>query len=383
MQRLYPLVGGRHPSNLYKHFEGLIRRHWKRWVPSPLRSEVNFEDVLYSIFALAAAYPAGAYTSALGALIRAKNLPQFKYQGHYRKRLNGSELHNLGNSAVDELLSLFRERCRLSEARKISEFNRLESFVEALKTEFELAVVTLNSDNILYRALPGIETGFDPVTRRFDERRIFDRSEWTCMLHMHGSVHFDMGTPKGPDLHEIYWQPDISALIGQNASGRSTRPNPEGAVFPTSAIVAGYGKTTQILRRPFRSYYSELDRLVFQCDAVLFAGYGFGDPHLNIAFERFHDSRNRHVVIIHRAKQGSMTLGGAGVNNLTTAIRNTFYTDLQSMRWLGHSMPSIVDSLLEAKEFEVSNNPNTPLSVWYNGMLEACDHPAKVIARLT
>ncbi len=78
-----------------------------------------------------------------------------------------------------------------------------------------------------------------------------------------------------------------------------------------------------------------------------------------------------------------MTLGGAGVNNLTTAICNTFYTDLQSMRWLGHSMPSIVDSLLEAKEFEVSNNPNTPLSVWYNGMLEACDHPAKVIARLT
>jgi hypothetical protein len=41
-----------------------------------LRRDPHFEDVLYTIFGLAAAYPAGAYTSALGALIKAKSLPQ-------------------------------------------------------------------------------------------------------------------------------------------------------------------------------------------------------------------------------------------------------------------------------------------------------------------
>ena len=52
------------------------------------------------------------------------------------------------------------------------------------------------------------------------------------------------------------------------------------------------------------------------------------------------------------------------------------------MRWLGHSAPNVVDDLLAAKEFEVSADTNTPMSVWYNGMLEACDNPGKVIAKL-
>ena len=51
--------------------------------------------------------------------------------------------------------------------------------------------------------------------------------------------------------------------------------------------MAGYAKTVQLVRQPSRTYYSELDRLVTCCDAVLFAGYGFGDPDLNIAFENF------------------------------------------------------------------------------------------------
>jgi hypothetical protein len=375
VQKWYPLAA-RPDSNLYKHIEGLIRRHWRRHVPDHLRRDPNFEDVLYTIFALAAAYPALADTSALGAVIKPKKFPDFNFGGQ-SKTVNRHELHNLGSAAVDALLSNFRERCRVSEGENIAEFARLQSFIGSMQTEFDIAVVTVNYDNIMYRALSGIETGFDPTNRQFDEKRIYERPEWSCMLHLHGSVHFDM-----QEMHEIFWQPDINATFFQNASDRSTNANPEGVEFPTSAIVVGYGKTTQILRRPFRTYYSELDRLVSGCDAALFAGYGFGDPHLNIAFDRFRDARQRPVVIIDKAKKGTMTLGGDVNSRLATAAINNLNTDLASMCWLGHTGPGMVDDLLAAKEFEVSSNPKTSLSVWYNGLLEACNNPAKVIEQL-
>jgi hypothetical protein len=61
--------------------------------------------------------------------------------------------------------------------------------------------------------------------------------------------------------------------------------------------VASYGKTQQILRRPFRSYYSELDRLLSSADGLLCLRYGFADLHLNAALEGYRDARHRPVVM--------------------------------------------------------------------------------------
>lgn len=52
------------------------------------------------------------------------------------------------------------------------------------------------------------------------------------------------------------------------------------------------------------------------------------------------------------------------------------------MRWLGSSFPGEIDELLDGGDFESSNDPDTPLSVWYGGMMEACKHPDYVIAKL-
>jgi hypothetical protein len=41
-----------------------------------------------------------------------------------------------------------------------------------------------------------------------------------------------------------------------------------------------------------------------------------------------------------------------------------------------------VHALRAAEEFEVSINPDTPLALWYNGMIAACANPSKVIVRL-
>ena len=381
-QETHPLSTVR-DSNLYAYITEAIERYWTTAVPKPLFRKPHFEDVLYAIFALAAAYPAGVHTSTLGALIRVQPLPDILQLGRTLKHVGRNELGFLADVAVDAIAQTFRDRCRASEKDKTAEFATLNEFMSALRDEFDVAVVTLNYDNVMYRAFPGIETGFDLATGKFDQQRIFDRRYWPCMLHLHGSVHFDMPTVSGADMHEIYWQPNLAATFAQNAHGRSSRANPEGAEFPTSVLVAGYGKTTQILRQPFRTYYSELDRLVSQCDAALFAGYGFGDTHLNIAFELFRDIRRRSAVILGYAPNGTMTLGGADLDNpVATAAVHILHTDLRSMRWLGHSHPDLIDDLRAAEEFEISNDPATPLSVWYNGMLAACRHPDKFIREL-
>jgi len=255
--------------------------------------------------------------------------------------------------------------------------------VLSLQDEFDIAVVTLNYDNVMYRAFPDIETGFDPGSGVFRQERIFNRQRWPCMLHLHGSVHFDMRI-RNENLHEIHWQPDINGTFEQNSFGRSGFQSTEGLDFPTSAIVAGYGKSIQLLRRPFRTYYSELDRLVANSDAVLFAGYGFGDMHLNMAFDNYRDSRRRPVVVIKHAEDNAMTVCGVSMEDDRSiyAILNTFSTDYASMRWLGDAHPASVKKLKKAKAFETCSNLETPLSFWYNGMLSACDNVDKVLTQL-
>lgn len=382
-QQRYPLRYD--PStNLYRCIEDMVDRYWRQSIPPHLRRAPHFEDLLYTIFALAAAYPASADTSAIGALITATKLPEVNAFGRQPSLVGRDTLRDLGNASVDGLVEAFRERCRAAEVDKIAEFTELQALCTALRSEFEVAIVTLNYDNIAYRAFPGVETGFVPATGLFEQGRILDRSDWACMLHLHGSVHFDMTGIAG-DMHGIRWQPDIQGPFHQNAGGRSTRSYVEGADFPTSVIVAGYGKTTQILRRPFRTYYSELDRLVAGCDALLIAGYGFGDVHLNMAFESFRDGRRRPVAVIGHAPDDAMPFGHVDLGErspMSDALIRTFETDWKAMRSLGSALPDTVEALKAAQEFETCLDPATPLSLWYNGMLAACADPDKVLARL-
>ncbi len=383
IQKIYPLANDR-TSNLYAYIEGRIGSYWKMAIPAALHRAPHYEDVLYAIFALVSAYPAAAHTSALGALIAPQVLPDVLEFGRSSKHVGRGELNQLAAHAVDAVADEFRRVCQAVATSKVAEFSRLLKLTSALQAEFDVAVVTLNYDNIVYRALAGIETGFDPVSGEFRAERILDRLGWPCMLHLHGSVHFDMPGPRAGsrDLHEIRWQANLGATFAGNAAGRNIHASPEGADFPTSVLVAGYGKTIQILRLPFRTYYSEVDQLVSQCDALLFAGYGFGDEHLNGAFKRFRDVRRRPVVILGYAPKGTMTLGGFDPDRLAHGVVHVLETDRHSMTWLGYKHPDVVDALLDAREFEVSSNSETPLSVWYNGMLEACDNAAKVVAKL-
>jgi hypothetical protein len=264
---------------------------------------------MYAVFLLSAAYPNGVFTSPLGALVDTKPFPDIRWSGKLRRSVDENSWRELGSFLSDTIIDSFRDKCRQLEPAAKAKIDEVRSFFRALSRRFHLAVVTLNYDDIIYRSLSGLTTGFGP-DGVFSDELLLRRRHWPCILHLHGSVHFDMRIA-GTDLHNVQWQEDLSATFSQDSFGRSSIHSSEGTIFPQSVIVAGYGKTLQILRRPFRSYYSELDRLVNNSDAMLCLGCGFGDTHLNMAIEAYRDHRNRPVVLVDYADDNAMSASRA------------------------------------------------------------------------
>lgn len=99
-QQFYPLADT--PcTNFFAHVEATVAQYWRNHVPAHLYRDPQFEDILYVLFALAAAYPAGAYTSALGALIDARKLPEIKFCGRERQSIGADQLRGLAHASVD------------------------------------------------------------------------------------------------------------------------------------------------------------------------------------------------------------------------------------------------------------------------------------------
>src|ERR1700733_5585115 len=344
-QERYPLFTDPN-TNLYRYFETTIAADWQAEDPRHLQTAPNFVEHLYAVFALAAAFPAGRFTSALGAFVSPKPLPDVSWFGGCQRKPVGSDLlREFGHFLVDSLLDEFRNRCRTVASEKAAELAKMDAVFTALRNSFDIAVVTLNYDDIIYRSAPGLETGFDG-NGTFIAERLIERPAWPCILHLHGSVHFDMReNARDFRLHEIHWTDNLHGQFNQNAAGRSSFHSVEGTDFPTSSIVAGYGKTTQILRRPFRTYFAEVDRLVSECDAALFLGYGFSDIHLNLAFENFRDARRRPVAVIDYADDQAMTASGlemADKHQTASSVLGLLRTSKRSMTWLWAHPPDHV-----------------------------------------
>ena len=152
----------------------------------------------------------------------------------------------------------------------------------------------------------------------------------------------------------------------------------------TSVIVVGYGKTNQIQRVPFRTYYAQLDKIVESSEAVLFLGYGFNDLHLNNCFYSIRKGNFKKPVVVidyadkkHPPSPLQIRSDTWSYNLKTMPFFN--YNEMGTDK--GKSAPYIPESI-NNREFEISKNPNYPLAVWYGGFLEACRNYSKIKAKL-
>ena len=129
--------------------------------------------------------------------------------------------------------------------------------------------------------------GFNEVGA-FDPWHVHERSEWSFVYHLHGSVHHTLSdSASGP----IRWQSDLGSNFTDGQQGQAINKMTDGKSFPLASLIAGGFKLDQLLIEPYHSFYASFVRHIYQADAILIAGYGFGDEHVNrILQNRLEDS---------------------------------------------------------------------------------------------
>ncbi len=360
-------LGTQRSPNIY----GFIRDQINCYYSNNQNSrETNYEEVLYMICLLSSTLDDNSSIFPMNAFLSPNDFPLTRSRNGERSVSRGY-LTELVSLLEDRLINEFRRRCVNVQRDPSSNFDLFSNFINRLRQDYEVAFISVNYDNLVTQACPNLFTGFDTGTGLFHPERVYERSEWDLIYQIHGSVHFDM-IGANLDMHGIRWNPDLSGRFCQNSWGRNFQDTSEGLPFPTSVIVAGYGKPFQIQRLPFRTYCSELDKMAQQSDAFLFIGYGFGDSHLNNCF---HDLRTRRearsVVVITYSDDDENPMAWRNDtwsrNLFTTIPFNNF-----EMGRRNHSATSSIAELKQNREFEVSKNPSYPLAIWHGGFINAC-----------
>ena len=184
---------------------------------------------------------------------------------------------------VRKLAGHFRDECRKLKTQPPPSFIRYRAFFEKLGHEFEIGIYNLNHDTAALNALPGFATGFD-AKGIFRPALVHQRREWDFLYHLHGSVHFTYRNWADQYAKPwIEWSPDLTeeCIVVLPNCLKNAELRGDRRVILRSTLIAGGSKLEQIQDEPFQTFYSALPRHASEADAILLAGYSFGDEHIN------------------------------------------------------------------------------------------------------
>ncbi len=362
---------------LFNEIESEIKKYYGAAPKKCLIKKTNYEEVLYVLYYLDTLYDPNNKNPMM-ALVRPFSDESFiKKLKREIPRYSSSELSNI---LIDELLRFFRDKCKDIQKKFTNELDKLKCLLNRLSDKYEIGIISLNYDDIFYQAKPDLFTGFNP-SGEFNPIEVINRSEWNFIYNIHGSVHFDM-EQSGSELHKIFWR-DLYYKYSGNAFGRNLINTTEGIDLPNSVIITGYEKAIQIQRMPFRTYYSMLDKLIFDADKFLTIGYGFADFHINNALRLINENRKRNVVIIdYSDDDADLTEVRASQSVKIHDLLNTIKID--HVEFIDRNSGYILSGgeFKKNKEFEISKNSNYPLSIWHNGFMEICENPDLLLNEL-
>jgi hypothetical protein len=244
---------------------------FNRWYPP-----VTFERVLGNMLALAHwVTPAPTGDPLRAAIGDAFALAPFPHARAHGPTLT---LREQMSHLVRRLAAELRERTRTLD-RLSDPFARYKRVFDQLRDHFDVAVFNLNYDGAAVNVMPGAFTGFDP-SGEFDAPAVHLRSAFDFLYHLHGSVHFSL---RQEGQWRIHWRDDLTGGFTDDDGAVGPIIGPEGRLLPVATCVAGGFKLDQLLAEPFHSFHAALVRHLYHADAILIAGYGFGDTHVNRA----------------------------------------------------------------------------------------------------
>jgi len=184
-------------------------------------------------------------------------------------------------------------------------FLQYRTLFERLREEFEIGVFSLNYDGAAVRAMPEAFNGFD-ACGRFDPAAVHQRESLDFLYQIHGSVHYSL---RSPSSTEICWRSDLDGEFIDDDGAIGPRLASEWKLLPVATIVAGGFKLDQLLAEPFHSFQAALIRHLYDADAILIAGYGFTDVHVNRALKhRLNGAERPPVMIVDKRTPGALSI---------------------------------------------------------------------------
>jgi len=332
-----------------------------------LTPTVTFERVLGEMTALSSWVTPSPFGNALRALTIEREAggvfgrPDWPQGPYFHRQLILEQYGFL----LESLARHMRKRSTLID-RDSYQFKCFEKFLARLAREFDVGVYNLNYDDIAISAWPDAFSGFDGGV--FDARKVCQRIEWGFIYHLHGSVHYSL--PDALGRRTMCWRDnlkgefnDCRTLLPDMASG--FKP-----ILPTT-LIAGGSKLDQLLRDPFQTFHAALVRHVHEADAVLIAGYGFGDVHVNRALQGrfdlspFDKAGRPPIVVLDKSNPALSCISNRQHYDFwTIGLTHAFNT-----RFNGSA--GTVDDFVQKKVFEVDMSNRT--AIWHGGFVEAFD----------
>ena len=256
-----------------------------------------------------------------------------------------------------------------------SEISDYTEFFGRLRERFDLGVYNLNYDTVARSAWPEAYRGFD-CHGRFDPSGVIKRREWGFLYHLHGSVHHSIANYG----HRIEWKDDLASEFRDH---RETAPDmaQEFRPAPLTTLIAGGFKLDQLLADPFHTFHSSLVRHAQEADALLIAGYGFGDLHVNrclrIRFDRIDDeAAHPKAVVLEKSPHGRLQTASLQANDYRAyQLTHTFNTRFAITE--GHrNREMTVAPFIESGELETDNRDRA--GIWHGGFREAFAHVGRI-----
>jgi hypothetical protein len=331
--------------------------------PSSIRPTPNFEKVLGEMIGLAHWMEPSPLGNALRQLISPHGQPLGMSFGSGAYAATVSVTDQV-TYLLKKLAGHMRALCDFARITAENGFPQYKALFDGIRTAFDVGVFNLNYDTALLTAWPEAFTGFDG-SGRFDARAVHQRTDWGFGYHLHGSVHHSLVHPFGDD---VLWQENLSATFFDGHQGNATDRRSDNRPFPKPSLIAGGFKLDQLLVEPFQSFYAALIRRMYEADAILIGGYGFGDVHVNRA-------------LLNRMRQP----GQRPPALILTYSRNTDPMEFRDDEWgrnvnislhapsgfsePGHASPPDVAELAARDGFEVSSFHK--VAIWHGGFVEA------------
>lgn len=351
-------------SDYYCKLWNSVEAYYQAEHKPALRRRPNFEIVLGQVMALANWMVPAPFGNPFRQIATGGAVPPglcFNGFNHefYPSHIINSQITHL----LVRLAKHMRQLCVnwACSSQTFSEYRRL---LDALRDRFDVGIYNLNYDTAALSAWPSAFTGFHD-NGRFDAAAVHGRLGWSFLYHLHGSLHHTLTVPFGDEMR---WQPQLDAKFEDECDGGSTDKRSDGRSLPKSTLIAGGFKLDQLLMEPFQSFYASLVRHVYEADAILIGGYGFGDTHVNRSLQnRLQGSADRPPVMVLTSSDRKDPMEFRN-DPWSHELCKTLHATATDFREPGHVAPPVLSEITADDAFELS--ANSRVAIWHGGFVE-------------